>query len=62
MRMTSCRLGEHTERIRTRSTSTSRASDPPYSDPFIDWIVEEYARDNDFFANSRAHYYASQKG
>jgi hypothetical protein len=33
---------------------------PQYSDPFIDWIVEEYARDKNFFANARAHYHASQ--
>jgi hypothetical protein len=38
-----------------------RFGSPQYSDSFIDWIVEEYARDKDFFANARAHYYASQK-
>lgn len=28
-----------------------RFRSPQYSDSFIDWIVEEYAHDKDFFAN-----------
>jgi hypothetical protein len=53
---------------RTHGTDTNplffhqpRFGSPQYSDSFIDWIVEEHARDKDFFANARAHYYASQK-
>ena len=38
-----------------------RFGSPQYSDPFVDWVVEEYAREKDFFANARAHYYAGQR-
>ncbi len=38
-----------------------RFGSPQYSDPFVDWIVDEYVRDHDFFANARAHYQESQK-
>ena len=33
-----------------------RFGSPQYSDQFIAWIVEEFSRDEDFFANARAHY------
>ena len=28
-----------------------------YSDAFVEWLVEQYERDNEFFANARARYY-----
>jgi hypothetical protein len=39
-----------------------RFGSPQYSDPFVDWVVDEYGRDKEFFANARAHYFASQRG
>ena len=33
-----------------------RVGSPLNSDQFIAWLVEELSRDEDFFANTRAHY------
>jgi Putative DNA-binding domain/EC042_2821-lke REase len=39
-----------------------RFGSPQYSEPFVDWVAEEYARDKEFFASARAHYYADRHG
>lgn len=30
---------------------------PQYSDAFVDWLVDQYNRDSEFFTNARARYY-----
>ncbi|MFN2471799.1 MAG: hypothetical protein ABR583_12600 [Gaiellaceae bacterium] len=51
------RAHDITETTRPDFMHRPRYGSPQYSDVFVDWIVAEYGRDNDFFTKARDRYY-----
>jgi hypothetical protein len=50
------RIHDVSEETRPDFTHVPKFGSPQYSDAFVDWLVEEHARDPDFFDRAKAEY------
>jgi hypothetical protein len=50
------RVHEISEETRPDFTHVPKFGSPQYSDAFVEWLVEQHARDPDFFARAKAQY------
>jgi hypothetical protein len=50
------RVHEITEQTRPDFTHVPKFGSPQYSDAFVDWLVEQHARDPDFFVRAKTEY------
>lgn len=50
------RVHEISEETRPDFTHVPKFGSPQYSEAFVDWLVDEYARDPEFFARAKAKY------
>ena len=55
------RVYEITEESRPEFVHVPKFGSPQYSDAFVDWLVEQDARDPEFFASAKARYLATRR-
>jgi hypothetical protein len=56
------RVHEISEETRPEFTHVPKFGSPQYSDAFVDWLVDQHARDPEFFAHAKAQYTKTVRG